>query len=212
MRKIIYCLFFLTFLSQGSFSQEYKFDYYYEYNKDGNTQFFFINSKDSNYIFIGRAIHEGLFGHIVDYKTREFHFYELKNEANSVVFTYDKSCRVKGGNKVVKERKVQYEYSAMATDSIKTKITIEKNKINKGRHSLGKCELVYDNRDSIFHPHPGFFGQNFFDSRKLLVPPHKLPLYLRFEYADGSTSTTNLSNRKMVNAQLSLSKEQKKYK
>lgn len=152
MKKILFI--FLFFLCQNVFCQEYYFDRFYEYtSNDKGVCFFLLNTKDDNYLFFGRSYKNEITGFIFDYKTIEYHYYNVINNKNGVVFNYENSRKIRGTYPESDNIKALFDYTITKIDSLKESVKIIKYKEKRKRKNLAELELIYDenNMDYIFH-------------------------------------------------------------
>lgn len=219
MRKTL-CIIVL-FISQNIFSQEYFFDYYYEYESEKSVCFILINSKDSNYAFFGHYGTEtnnnydstGASEYIVDFPRDVIHFYELENIENDVKFNY---LRTKKYHELIGEfeKKNQYENIITKIDSVKESVKFIKYKQKNKRKNLAEIELLYDknNINYIFHNSALiFFLHHFFDNRNIENANNRLPSSISMDYYDGFKSYYKLNKIKKINSSLNIKREEIKY-
>ena len=208
----------MVFCFQNSFSQEYTFDNFYEYNTVYGTNFYMNNSTNENYLFYGYTRGETIYGYIFDFNTNEFHYYDVANYNNSVSFTYSHSYSRKNEMCSCDKdgKRVSYTYTTESIDSLKTKITITKIKTKRNGKIkfLGKVELSYENNEKyIFYSnHLRLYSHHFLVCNKVFSVPNKLPIKVFYDYHNGVIATSNLTKRKKINTLLSLSKEQIVYR
>ncbi len=195
----------------SGYTQEYTFDQYYEYSQDDYIVFFFVNSADDSYVMFGNSTKDGIYGRIKDSKKQVFHKYTLQNVNNDVVFTYDYSTKFTN-HRVSEEKKVDFKYTTIILDSTKTKLTVEKIK-RRNQKKLGSFEAIYDNNNEFILSGNTyvFVDFHFFDARKKEFPKNRLPIYVRYDFGNGTIRTSNLKKRKKTNIKLSITKEQLKY-
>ena len=116
---------------QNSFSQEYTFDNFYEYNTDYGTKFFMTNSENENYLFFGYTGNETIYGYIVDFNTNEYHYYDVANLNDDVNFTYINSAKKTECFCHEDKKNISYIYEKENIDSLKTKTIITKIQTKK---------------------------------------------------------------------------------
>ena len=215
MKKILYFLVIILFFSQDSYSQEYTFDNYYEYNSDNGTKFFMTNSGNENYLFFGYTGNQTIYGYIVDFNSNEYHYFDVENTNDSVSFTYTYSKKITECSCDIEEKNVTYTYSVESIDSLKSKTIVNKIKIKKNGKikPIAKLELSYQNDETyIFYPsHLNFYLHHFHITNELIGIKNKLPLKIDVFYNNERTFTSSLSKRKKINTLLTISKEQIKY-
>ena len=214
LKKVLYIL--LIFICQNIFSQEYHFDRFYEFtSKEEGVCFFMLNSSDKNYLFFGTSYNSKLTGYIFDYKTAEFHYYDVSNVINGLNFNYQNTKKTQAsysGNNI--DTKIHFDYTVTKIDSIKESVKIVGYKQNRKRSNFAEVELIYDksNNDYIFHISVlKFISHHFFDDREIENVSNRLPSLISYDYYNGAKFSYGLTKKQKINTTLTISKDQIKY-
>lgn len=213
MKKVIVITLFL--ISKIGFGQDYRFDNFYEYNTDGGSRFLMVNSENKNYLFFGYPQNDEIYGYIFDYNTSEFHYFNVKNYNNEVLFNYSSSRKLKNCKCTSVEKNIEFDVKRDDHDKFKSKTTIYKNKVKKnGKKSWrGEIELVYNNDEkSVFYSnHLNFFLHHALNGFDLNSVENKLPTQIAISPEKRVKHTFNLNKKKEINTLLSINKEQLNY-
>lgn len=150
MKKQLLLIF--LFLTQILFSQEYKFDKYYEYESKYGSNFFLLNSKDTTYSFIGWSnSYKEITGYILDLNKNLFHYYNVQNKNNSIEFEYTNSSIYENRILSICEGCLNYyDLAKTRIDSTKSKINIDAFKNAKKKRITFKLEIVVSELDTLF--------------------------------------------------------------
>lgn len=209
MKKIIAILFFL--LSLEGVSQDYNFDHFYEYKTDNGSRFIMINSQNDGYVFIGYPLNDEIHGYIYDYNKNEFHYFDVRNSNNEVVFTYSSSRKVKNCYCFDSEKRIVYEVT-----NEPSKVIVKKSKLKKNGKKIERGELEFDYDATISAnldaKHLRFYMHNLFNGFDFSSLGNKLPFKIIHTNDEGKKFTSSLIKNKKILTLLSISKEQLNYK